>query len=836
PIEARARGFGGSPSELDGTLVRRIPGHGPPGGVEQGVEHHGGEAPHDRAVDVERGSAERAAGTGQGRGEAGRRVEELRDGDAEHLDGLRVVDGDDARRRLPPGEDGRDEVVARGEGDHGERGEHLDSRGIEAGLLLGLAQRRGDRVGIGRFGAPAGEGDLARMRGEGRGATLQQDVEVARDGRIDGRCGDAVEDAEEDEHRGVVGAARIRERRDRHAPGVVGGGGEQLGAGALGMHAHAIELMTGAAAADLGWGDGQEDRHRRRTRGARCRARRGGRGDEADAAGARHRGALPAAVARREGAGQQRRGARPAVRSRAGDPGAAAHPWDSAERGGDGRRHLDRGRDRHGGMGGRRDGGAHPRLGHACGSHRSPPAAPLAAGHDERHPGMRVREHIDGLPVDLLDPCGREDLGRRAGGGDPTAREQSDAVGVRERGVEVVQHDRDRDPGLRPPANHPHDVFVMLEVQGRRRLVEQQDPGVLGEHAGQRHPRALTAGEGGDGALPQRRDLGRRHRCRHGAVVLLGGRAPPPRRASHPHDLLDREGEGDGVLLQQHGALPGEVAGTDTRDRTAVEEDGAGHRSDVPREHAEQGGLARAVRPDEGVHLAGVDGDGRVVEDGASVPDAHREPLAPQARAHAHPPDRRRVRTRSQRKNGPPTRDVIMPMGRSASGTAVRATRSAAAMRSAPPRAEAITSGRCAGPISMRMRWGTTRPANPMIPAKATAAQTSSATVTITTIRSSSTGTPRCRAVRSPRAKRSRLGATIRATTIPIATSGATSWMFDQRAPFSEPSCQNTICSRVEVVPRNVRKAMPAPAMALIAMPVSSSVTTSVRPPERLRR
>ena len=37
------------------------------------------------------------------------------------------------------------------------------------------------------------------------------------------------------------------------------------------------------------------------------------------------------------------------------------------------------------------------------------------------------------------------------------------------------------------------------------------------------------------------------------------------------------------------------------------------------------------------------------------------EPAALQPEAHAHPPDRRRVRTRSQRKNGPPTSAVRSP-------------------------------------------------------------------------------------------------------------------------------------------------------------------------------
>ncbi len=50
----------------------------------------------------------------------------------------------------------------------------------------------------------------------------------------------------------------------------------------------------------------------------------------------------------------------------------------------------------------------------------------------------------------------------------------------------------------------------------------------------------------------------------------------------------------------------------------------------------------------------------------------------------------------------------------------------------------------------------------------------------------------------------------------------------------ASPSCQNTICSRLPESATNTRNASPAPAKALTAMPVRMSVTTSVRPFDRL--
>jgi hypothetical protein len=105
----------------------------------------------------------------------------------------------------------------------------------------------------------------------------------------------------------------------------------------------------------------------------------------------------------------------------------------------------------------------------------------------------------------------------------------------------------------------------------------------------------------------------------------------PLARAFPPHQSgtgaaigFKREFEvvGDGVALEHCGLLelaadaefrdlgfvkPGEVVG-------AVEHDVAEVRASLPRHHVHHGGLAGAVRADDGAHLARLDGEGEIVE------------------------------------------------------------------------------------------------------------------------------------------------------------------------------------------------------------------------------
>ncbi len=80
------------------------------------------------------------------------------------------------------------------------------------------------------------------------------------------------------------------------------------------------------------------------------------------------------------------------------------------------------------------------------------------------------------------------------------------------------------------------------------------------------------------------------------------------------------------------------------------------------------------------------------------------------------------------------------------------------------------------------------------------------------------------------------LGAISIDAAIPAIAMGATIATAFQVAPLRLPSCQKTIWSRAAGLATNVKNAMRPPAKALIATPVSTSVTTSVRPSERASR
>src|SRR3546814_4690521 len=91
-----------------------------------------------------------------------------------------------------------------------------------------------------------------------------------------------------------------------------------------------------------------------------------------------------------------------------------------------------------------------------------------------------------------------------------------------------------------------------------------------------------------------------------------------------------------------------------------------------------------AVRAQHGDHLARRHRERRPFQHlGRAV--AHDDIVGPQ---HHQPPLPRR-RSSSQRKNGPPTQAVRMPIGSSAGSTRVRAKRSATSMRLAPRSSEA---------------------------------------------------------------------------------------------------------------------------------------------------
>ncbi len=297
------------------------------------------------------------------------------------------------------------------------------------------------------------------------------------------------------------------------------------------------------------------------------------------------------------------------------------------------------------------------------------------------------------MVVDAAQQRAREDVAGRAAAGDPPALQHHDPVGPGGGEGEVVQHHDDgvTRPGAR--ARLREHVLLVPDVEGRGGLVEQQQARRLREDARERRTRLLPAGQRREPALGQVQDVGGEERTGDDRVVVLGllragDAGAGPGRATHPDDVDHTEREAQGLLLQEHGAASGELGDREGRERLGSQElltqrvhvsgvpgDGRerGHPRerarggrDVAGEHPEQRGLAGAVRPDEREDLPGAHLEVDPVEDGVPVdrvPDAAREQ---DGGAHAHPPAVRRVRRSSQKKNGPPTSAVSIPIGRSA--------------------------------------------------------------------------------------------------------------------------------------------------------------------------
>ena len=93
----------------------------------------------------------------------------------------------------------------------------------------------------------------------------------------------------------------------------------------------------------------------------------------------------------------------------------------------------------------------------------------------------------------------RADLGLDLGGGtvgdDPTSGEEHDPVGVGIGLLEVVGGEDDRLAPLRHRPQGPPEVPAALDVDPRRRLVEDQQVRVADKRGGKAHPLGLTTRE-----------------------------------------------------------------------------------------------------------------------------------------------------------------------------------------------------------------------------------------------------------------------------------------------------------------------------------------------------
>lgn len=148
---------------------------------------------------------------------------------------------------------------------------------------------------------------------------------------------------------------------------------------------------------------------------------------------------------------------------------------------------------------------------------------------------------------------------RGAGGDDPSAVDDVQAIAVERGEVEVVQggeHGRPTGP------HQGQDLQLLGDVQVVGGLVQDEDPRLLGECAGDQDPLPLPAGEGEEAAAGQMVRPDSFQGGGAGVPVLVGGPGGRPlvRQSAHGHDLGHREVELRRRFLRQGGepacALP----------------------------------------------------------------------------------------------------------------------------------------------------------------------------------------------------------------------------------------------------------------------------------------
>ena len=176
--------------------------------------------------------------------------------------------------------------------------------------------------------------------------------------------------------------------------------------------------------------------------------------------------------------------------------------------------------------------------------------------------------------------------------------------------VQVVGDEQDRDAALAvQSAQQGGRLRLVPEIEVGRRLVEDEEPRLLGERPRHRRALALAAAQAVEPLRGELEHAGRLHR---GAGALPVGRALEValgrvRIAPHQDQLLDRERELGRHALRDHGDPARELGRAPVRQRPPLEEDPAGVGRKHPGEQADQRRLAGAVRAEHADDLAGPD-------------------------------------------------------------------------------------------------------------------------------------------------------------------------------------------------------------------------------------
>ncbi len=186
-----------------------------------------------------------------------------------------------------------------------------------------------------------------------------------------------------------------------------------------------------------------------------------------------------------------------------------------------------------------------------------------------------------------------------------------------------MQHDADGDAlVVRQLAHQVEEFDLVAQVEVGGGLVEEQHAGLLREAAGQPDALELSAGEVFGAAVGEFGDAGEGEGAVDGGPAARVGAAPaaPVRIAAELHDVAHAQAARGGPALQQQGDAPGELPGAEgQRVGAGVDREGGPPGPLQAGDGAQQGRLAAAVGADEDGHLAGPQGQLRVVHDVRAV-------------------------------------------------------------------------------------------------------------------------------------------------------------------------------------------------------------------------
>lgn len=228
----------------------------------------------------------------------------------------------------------------------------------------------------------------------------------------------------------------------------------------------------------------------------------------------------------------------------------------------------------------------------------------------------------DRAVVDGLQAVGREDAGGRTVGDDASAMEEKDAGEVFSGEVEVVaDHEGGDLMFLMEAAEKGDELRTMRHVEVGRGFVHEDDFGIGGQGHGNGGALAFATGRVNEKVVAQVVKVGLRKGVEDGAAVGFVGlnEATFRRETRHHHHLKKRERMRGFEVLGNDGDETGALGVSERGKGLSEKRDGAGGWWQESGHDTKQRGFAGAVGTDDGEGFAGMEVEGKIVENGRAV-------------------------------------------------------------------------------------------------------------------------------------------------------------------------------------------------------------------------